>query len=123
LRINDMIQIIRRTLSVCPVCLKRIPADIVKAGEEYFLEKSCPEHGPFSAVVWRGDEPAFESWGDYWPPADEASNCPNACGLCKDHVRKTCCALVEVTSRCNLRCPVCFASSGDGSVDPSAREL
>ena len=118
-----MNQIIRRTASVCPVCLERLPAEIVRDGTDCFLQKTCPEHGLFSAVIWRGDSPAFESWGDYKPPADEASNCPNACGLCTDHVRKTCCALVEVTSRCNLRCPVCFASSGDGNSDPTVEDL
>lgn len=118
-----MTEIVRRTSSVCPVCLVRLPADIVREGPDYFLRKTCPTHGVFSAVVWRGDAPAFESWGDYIPPSNEAANCPAACGLCRDHVRKTCCALVEITSRCNLRCPVCFASSGDGSSDPTVEEL
>jgi uncharacterized radical SAM superfamily Fe-S cluster-containing enzyme len=108
-------KIIRRTFSVCPVCLKRLPADIVKEGQNYALEKTCPEHGRFSAVVWRGDFPAFESWCRGAPPLAEAPDCPTACGLCKDHLRKTCCALVEVTGRCNLKCPVCFASAGAGT--------
>jgi uncharacterized radical SAM superfamily Fe-S cluster-containing enzyme len=118
-----MRQIIRQTSSVCPVCLKRLPAGIVREGQEYFIEKTCPEHGAFSAVIWRGDEPAFESWGDYIPPEDDAPECPNACGLCEKHLRKTCCALVEVTSRCNLSCPVCFAMSGKETGEPSVAEL
>lgn len=124
-----MSELIRHTSSVCPVCLKRLPADIVRAGDEYFLEKTCPEHGFFSAVVWRGKTPAFETWGDYAPPGDTRTpDCPNDCGLCAGHLQKTCCVLVEVTRRCNLRCPVCFASAGDGagcgaSVEPTVNEL
>jgi uncharacterized radical SAM superfamily Fe-S cluster-containing enzyme len=118
-----MSQIIKNTFSVCPVCLKRLPAQIVKAGSDYYLEKTCPEHGHYEAVVWRGVSPSFESWGDYTPPANDAPDCPAACGLCKDHVRKTCCALVEVTARCDLRCPICFASAGSEAGDPSVAEL
>ncbi|NLT13073.1 MAG: radical SAM protein [Clostridiales bacterium] len=129
-----MSEIVRHTASVCPVCLERLPADIVKTGHEYFLEKTCLEHGRFSAVVWRGENPAFEKWGDYQPPRDiDVPDCPNDCGLCAGHRQKTCCALVEVTNRCNLSCPVCFASSGgiasegnasrENTIEPSVGEL
>ena len=31
------------------------------------------------------------------------------------HRQQICCALIEVTQRCNLRCPVCFAEAkGEG---------
>ena len=118
-----MITTVRHTQSVCPVCLARLPADIVRDGQDYFLTKTCPEHGQFSAVVWRGDVPAFESWGAYTPPDAPAPGCPDACGLCGDHLRKTCCALVEVTDRCNLACPVCFAESGPDGAEPSVGAL
>ncbi len=119
-------QIIRQTYSVCPVCLKRLPAEIVKREEEYFLEKECLDHGRFSTVVWRGNNPAFEQWGDYIPPAkseDVQLNCPQDCGLCPSHLQKTCCVLVEVTKQCNLNCSFCFAQSGGESIDPTIKEL
>jgi tetraether lipid synthase len=119
-------QLVRNTHSVCPVCLKRLPAEIVRRDQEYFLEKTCPDHGQFSVVVWRGDHPSFEQWGNYTPPAepeDAQPDCPNACGLCPDHLQKTCCVLVEVTRRCDLGCPVCFAQSGVDAVDPTIEEL
>ena len=40
--------------------------------------------------------------------------CPYDCGLCTEHEQHTCIGLVEVTSSCNLRCPMCYASSGPG---------
>ncbi len=105
---------VRQTRSVCPVCLRQLPAVIIRDGENYSLEKTCPEHGTFSAVIWRGSRPSFETWGGALPPSDAVSpDCPHACGLCGAHLRQTCCVLLEVTSRCNLGCPVCFASSGN----------
>ena len=40
--------------------------------------------------------------------------CPHDCGLCTEHEQHTCVALVEITSGCNLKCPLCFAESGPG---------
>jgi len=115
--------IIEETLSVCPVCLKRIGAKIIRRGDDYFMTKRCDEHGAFSAVIWRGSTPAIESWGNYAAPEDAAvPNCPSGCGLCPSHRQKTCCALVEVTRRCNLHCPVCFAAAnGAETADTAAR--
>jgi uncharacterized radical SAM superfamily Fe-S cluster-containing enzyme len=79
------------------------------------MEKSCPEHGAFQTIVWRGDRPGFQSWGKYAPPQEAlAPPCPDACGLCARHLQSTCCVLLEVTKRCNLRCSFCFAES-DGN--------
>jgi 7,8-dihydro-6-hydroxymethylpterin dimethyltransferase len=118
--------LVRNTYSVCPVCLKRLPAEIVQREQEYFLEKTCVDHGSFSAVIWRGEDPSLELWGNCTPsagPGDVPSDCPHGCGLCPDHLQKTCCVLVEVTERCNLSCPICFAQSGPGSADPALEQL
>ena len=44
--------VIGRTRSICPVCGRQLPAQRVRHGEDIFLEKSCPEHGDFSTVIW-----------------------------------------------------------------------
>ena len=104
--------VIRSTRSVCPVCLRQIPAKRVLRGGEMFLEKCCPEHGRFSAVVWRGRED-FSQWIGSLPEIGEGENlqCPTACGLCPEHRRDTCCILLEITDRCDLRCRYCFADN------------
>ena len=113
-----------RTLSVCPICKRRIPAERVIVGTDVVLKKRCPEHGEFSAVIWRGDSPLFDMWWSAKPSAKAlTSDCPNACGLCRSHLNKTCCALVEITPRCNLKCPVCFAQSGGAAAEPTVTEL
>ncbi|UIJ38196.1 radical SAM protein [Desulfobaculum bizertense] len=118
------------TQSVCPVCLRRIPATRQLVGNETRLVKTCPEHGTFSTPVWRGI-PEFHSWrrpkSPSAPPVmdhDVSKGCPFDCGLCPEHRQHTCTTLVEITWRCDLGCPVCFASAG-GKVpaDPSLAEL
>ena len=118
---NEDIQVISATESVCPVCLSWIPAERVRIGADIYLRKNCPEHGAFQTVVWRGS-PAYESWSRPKIPAYPAQpdtpvtgGCPFDCGLCPDHRQQTCTALLEVTGRCDLRCAFCFADAG---VDP-----
>lgn len=111
------------TRSICPVCRKQLPAAIVREGADVFLKKHCPQHGDFSALIWRGGGVPYESWGEE-RPADIPEHCPNGCGLCPGHGQGTCCILVEVTNRCNLHCPFCFAEGGEVlSEEPSVEEL
>jgi len=111
-------RVLSRTESLCPACLKRIPAFRVTDGRDVYLEKRCDVHGIFDTVIWRGN-PAFETWTrpklPVRPPvcyADIAKGCPFDCGLCEAHRQITCTALMEVTGRCNLACPYCFAAAG-----------
>lgn len=114
------------TESLCPICLARVPARHVVERDDVFLEKTCARHGPFRTIVWRGP-PTWPDWlaaGPALPPAGRAGpGCPFWCGLCPEHQRPSCCVLVEVTARCNLRCPFCFAGAGGASRDPGLREL
>ena len=61
--------------------------------------------------------------GGMMPEDPVSPDCPHACGLCSYHRRKTCCVLLEVTERCNLHCPVCFADSGSADDEPSVELL
>ncbi len=45
-------------------------------------------------------------------------SCPGECGLCERHEQHTCTALLEVTRRCDLGCPICFAESASDAVEP-----
>ena len=42
--------------------------------------------------------------------------CPFDCGLCTEHEQHTCLGVLEITSSCNLECPMCYASSAPGGV-------
>ena len=91
----------------------------MQRNDSIYLEKECPDHGQSSVLVWEGSLESYEAWGrilskdDTVPGGREEENgCPYDCGLCSAHKRKGCCVLLEVTSRCNLHCPVCFAEAG-----------
>ena len=105
--------LLRSTRSVCPVCLQPLPAALIQREEGVYMEKECPEHGFFSAPVWHNRvNRAF--YANRIPPLGEKEGlrCPAACGICREHKSGTCCALLEITNRCNLRCRFCFAEGG-----------
>lgn len=108
----------RETRSLCPVCLRALPAKITEADGEAVLSRACPEHGEFSAVIWRG-EPGLAAWSRPKNPggaghaeSSRQKGCPHDCGLCEEHRQRGCTVLFEITRSCNLACPVCFASAG-----------
>ncbi|MEM2393551.1 MAG: radical SAM protein [Candidatus Bathyarchaeia archaeon] len=125
--------LLRSTESLCPICLRRIPAKIVgESDDNVYMEKSCPTHGFFKVLVWKG----IKSWilwnelNDWEPERLEGERgvtelnegCPFDCGLCPQHLRAACIVVAEITNRCNLNCPVCFASANeryvyDASID------
>ena len=120
-----MTDLIRNTRSVCPVCLKNLPAQLVRQMDNSItLEKTCPEHGTWSVPVWRGAMD-FDLWTQYADPlcGEAGTGCPESCGICAEHEVGTCCCLLEVTSRCNLRCRFCFADGGRPEDDPSLEEM
>ncbi len=112
--------IVAETESLCPFCLEKIPAVREVRGDEVFLRKKCLEHGEFSTVIWRGLS-EFKGWKR---PAgkvrsavchtDTQNGCPFDCGICPAHRKNGCTAVIEITSRCNLSCSVCFADSRAG---------
>ena len=106
----------RHTYSVCPVCLKRIPAKREERDGQIYLVKTCPDHGTFSSIIWRNKR-KFADWRGERPAVGENENlnCPAGCGLCAEHRRATCCTLLEITARCNMNCTFCFAED-QGSV-------
>lgn len=87
------------------------------------MAKTCPRHGSYKTVVWRGRLP-FSRWtrdARALAPG-EGERCPENCGLCGEHLQGSCCVLLEVTKRCSLRCRFCFADAGAES-EPSYDSL
>ena len=129
--------ILRRTQSLCPVCLRRLDAAYVQEEKTVLLNKSCPDHGPFSVPIWCEEDgtallPAFTSWSrpkspsfpDH-PATSVQQGCPFDCGLCPEHGQHTCTGLVEVTKRCDMACPVCYANAGSSTAqsDPDLADI
>lgn len=106
------------TLSLCPQCLKRIDAKIVFEDDKVYMLKRCPEHGQ-SKVVIADDIAYYKNIRNYNKPSETPYTfntkthygCPYDCGLCPDHEQHSCLTVVEITDRCNLTCPTCYAGS------------
>ncbi|MFO0953077.1 MAG: radical SAM protein [Isosphaeraceae bacterium] len=108
------------TQSLCPECLALVPAKIITKGRRVYFRKTCGEHGVrddfvCSDVAWY-DQMQYSLPGkipeNYGTEPDKG--CPYDCGLCTEHEQHTCVGLLEMTTSCNLKCPMCFASSGPG---------
>src|SRR3954470_18911026 len=106
------------TLSLCPVCLRRIDAKIVFENNLVFMLKNCPEHG-FHKVLIATDVEYYKNIRNYNKPSEmplqfntkTQYGCPYDCGLCADHEQHSCLTVLEITDRCNLTCPTCYAMS------------
>lgn len=110
----------RTTVSLCPVCKKRIPATIFEEDGKVMIEKECPEHRKFKDVYWsdaemylQAEKYSSDGKGVSNPRIKKIKNeeCPFECGLCNLHLSHTCLANLDLTNRCNLRCPICFANA------------
>lgn len=119
------------TQSVCPVCLRRVEARYEETSPgRVELLKRCPEHGAFCAPVWVG-EPVMGDWQRPKTPSfprrpfvGVVQGCPFDCGLCPEHGQHTCTGQIEVTARCDLGCPVCYAGSGNAAgPDPDLERI
>ena len=109
----------KTTQSLCPECNRLLPARIFEENGRVIMEKSCPTHGEFRDIVF-SDARLYlkmEEWtfGDNRglanPGVDTATRCPDDCGLCNMHTSHTGVANLDLTNRCNLTCPVCFANA------------
>jgi 7,8-dihydro-6-hydroxymethylpterin dimethyltransferase len=111
-------EVLHATRALCPHCLAALSADIVAHDDgTVWMTRDCPEHGTFETYLWP-DRIHYEHMRSLaFPPVAPlhaipmTADCPRACGICSHHARKATLAEIEVTQRCNLRCPVCFMAA------------
>ena len=90
---------IKNTLSVCPSCLMKVPAEVFERNGEVLLRKSCPDHGAQEVLL--ASDARF-----YWDDSRKAGACASGCSL-----GHSCTLIFEITEKCNLTCPTCFTAS------------
>jgi 7,8-dihydro-6-hydroxymethylpterin dimethyltransferase len=107
------------THSVCETCLAIVPTKVIEKQGAVYFEKFCRQHGSSVTQV-------HSDAGEYlralscvkaaWIPqefaGDAGAACPDGCGYCSRHEQHLCMPLVEITSRCNLACPICLVDAG-----------
>ena len=110
------------TTSLCNECHTPISAKIIFENGGVYLSKNCKEHG-YQKVLIANDIEYYKQIRNYnkaseypiKPHTETEYGCPFDCGICPDHEQHSCLTLVEVTDRCNLTCPTCYASSSPHS--------
>ena len=140
-------EVLKTTMSLCPECLTQIPAEFYVDPKTNWvmMRKKCKEHGEFKDKIsidaedykWsmKFTEEIGSSTGDgiSTQPCEVSSGikktskkgCPYDCGICENHKSAPCICLIDVTNRCNLACPICFANASAKGyiVEPSFDDI
>ena len=118
------------TLALCPHCLKSLKADIYADDQGVVrMARTCPEHGPITTRVWPEKEHFKWITSGAMPKVAPRNTlpatapCPYGCGTCARHERRGTLIEIEVTTSCNLKCPVCFMSADTNKHDPTLDEI
>jgi len=117
----------KTTGSLCPECLAVIPATLEAVDGRVMMRKTCPGHGTYREVIFsdvnlyrKMEEWHFGDGRGFSNPAETGEGeCPGRCGICGHHTGQTSLANVDLTSRCNLSCSVCFADADRAPYDLS----
>jgi 7,8-dihydro-6-hydroxymethylpterin dimethyltransferase len=121
-------EILKQTRSICSACGEIVPATYeVRDDEQVFFTRTCPTHGVadtnlgYHAAFYRKsfavEKIMIERYGD-------GGNTDISKGLSPFPLRKPAgLAILEVTERCNLTCPMCYAYSSPSERDYSLEEI
>jgi 7,8-dihydro-6-hydroxymethylpterin dimethyltransferase len=122
-----------KTVSLCPECTEKVNATVLEKDGKIIMEKTCPEHGYFRDTILSDSDyyHRIATWnrdvgqGVSNPAVTDAKECPDDCGLCNLHVSHPVLANVDLTNRCNLSCPICFANANvkDYIYEPSFEQV
>ncbi|MBT8171623.1 radical SAM protein [Candidatus Bathyarchaeota archaeon] len=111
-------QIIKETKSICPECLKVLDAIIFEDDNKVYIKKECQKHGNYREIYWsdfnqyqKAEKLRTDGKGLSNPRTLTKAGCPLDCGICPEHKSHTGLAIIDITNRCNLTCPVCFANA------------
>lgn len=123
-----MTEILKQTRSICSICGEIVPAVYeVRGNEQVFFTRTCPTHGivdtdlGYHAAFYRKsfavEKIMLQRYGD-------GGDTDISQGLSPFPLRKPAgLAILEVTERCNLTCPMCYAFSSPSERDYSLEEI
>lgn len=107
------------TTSICPECLQLLQAELYDWQGQVWMSKACPEHGTFQELICSDLGFFLNRRRRHYSQAQKAENpgvqshgaCPQECGICSNHKSSPCMVNIDLTNRCNLNCPICFANA------------
>lgn len=112
------------TNALCPECLHTIPGKVVIKDEKVYLLKYCPEHGESlelleEVAAYHLKKRQYDKPGTKMKVHTKVEKgCPFDCGTCPQHDQHACIGLIEITTKCDLQCPLCYADAGKGQFLP-----
>ncbi|MCX6660254.1 MAG: radical SAM protein [Candidatus Bathyarchaeota archaeon] len=97
------------------------------------ISKACDVHGSF-VDTYTFSNPELYEWAEKYgyagstienPRTGTNEGCPFDCGICPNHKSHTVLAIIDVTNRCNLECPICFANAATAGYvyEPTSNDI
>jgi uncharacterized radical SAM superfamily Fe-S cluster-containing enzyme len=119
---------LKQTRSICSACGEIVPATYeVRENQQVFFARTCPTHGiadtdlGYHAAYYRK---SFEVEKLMIERSGDGGDTDISKGLSPFPLRKPAgLAILEVTERCNLTCPMCYAYSSPSERDYSLEEI
>jgi len=114
--------------------MKVLDAEIfVDDDDKVKISKTCDVHGRFVDTCTFSNPELYE-WAERYchegrpienPRTETLQGCPFDCGICPNHKSHTVLAIIDVTNRCNLECPICFANAATAGYvyEPSRSDI
>jgi len=106
-------KIIRKTKSVCPICIGNIDADIIEEKNKIYMAKKCKQHGKFKILI-----------------SEDSSFYNQLNKLCLILYNKKPLKIPKpiyqlyLTFKCNLNCPICYTNANSISYnEPSLQYI
>lgn len=117
---------LKETASICPVCQAQIPAAYVADDGHAHFTRECPTHGRFATDL--GPYAEFytrifaldEQIKQRWPDKQNQAPIRTHPFLMRDRANLV---MLEITEKCNLTCPMCFAGSSPAGRHYTLEEL
>jgi uncharacterized radical SAM superfamily Fe-S cluster-containing enzyme len=117
-------EFIESSYGLCPDCGQILTMKLFCRDEDVFADKFCAKCQTHSTALISGSAEDYFNRREVVKPAlipnafagDNTKPCPQGCGFCSRHEQHLCMPIVEITHRCNMRCPICLNSSGINDV-------
>ncbi|MGQ9542784.1 MAG: tetraether lipid synthase Tes [Candidatus Bathyarchaeia archaeon] len=129
-----MKRLLRHTKSICPECMRVLEAEVfIDEDGKVKMSKTCNQHGLY-VDTYTFSNPELYEWAQKYsnagkpidnPRTKTRDGCPYDCGICPNHKSHTVLAIIDVTNRCNLECPICFANAATAGYvyEPSQSDI
>ena len=111
------------TKTLCSKCSQLVDGKIIYSDKGVFILKFCPDCGEHYEILEEDYQYHLQKY-KYDKPGTKSGvqtkynkGCPYDCGLCENHDQHTCIGLIEITGRCNLGCPMCYANGSDANAN------